>query len=272
MSPPLCHTDHTSGEIIMTEQNLFDQATERLDRINENLSLIQLKTGLTFGTDSYLLAAFAKAQKNGVCVELGGGTGVVSLLAASRGKFSLIHCAEIQPYFADLIKRNVQMNGLDDKVKSILSDVRELSPTTFGGEVHSVMSNPPYMRTSSGFDNCTVEMNTARREENGTINDFCATAARLLRFGGYFSVVYRPDRLSDLIFALKNNNLEPKRMVTIYPTTESKPCLVLIEAKKGAASGLVQSRPLIIYKSKNSTEYTAEMQAVYDNFSLEHLF
>ena len=256
----------------MESSTLFDQATERLDAINENLSLIQLKTGLTFGTDSYLLAAFAKAQKNGVCVEFGGGTGVVSLLAASRDKYSLIHCAEIQPYFASLIERNAEMNGLSHKVKSVLGDVRDLTPALFGGEVHSVISIPPYMRVSSGLDNATPEMNTARREENGTIDDFAASAARILRYGGYFTLVYRPDRLPDLIFALKNNGLEPKRLVTLYPTTESKPCLVLIEAKKGASPGLVCSRPLIIYKSKGSTEYTEDMQAVYDNFSLEHLF
>ncbi len=256
----------------MESSSLFDQATERLDIINENLSLIQLKTGLTFGTDSYLLAAFARAQKNGVCAEFGGGTGVVSLLAASRDKFSLIYCAEIQPYFAKLIARNAEMNGLGDKVKAVLADVRELSPAMLGGEVHAVLSNPPYMQVSSGFDNCTPEMNIARREENGTIEDFAASAARLLRFGGYFTLVYRPDRLPDLIFALKKNGLEPKRLVILYPTAESKPCLVLVEAKKGAASGLVCARPLIIYKSKGSTEYTDDMQAVYDNFSLEHLF
>lgn len=256
----------------MESSVLYDQATERLDEINENLSLIQLKTGLTFGTDSYLLAAFARTQKNGVCVEFGGGTGVVSLLAASREKYSIIYAAEIQPYFASLISRNAEMNGLSDKVKPILGDVRDLTPALFGGEVHSVVSNPPYMKTSSGLDNATPEMNTARREENGTIDDFAASAARLLRFGGYFTLVYRPDRLADLIFALKNNKLEPKRIVTIYPTTESKPCLVLVEAKKGASAGLVMSRPLVIYKSKGSTEYTDDMQAVYDNFSLEHLF
>lgn len=256
----------------MESSVLYDQATERLDEINENLSLIQLKTGLTFGTDSYLLAAFARTQKNGVCVEFGGGTGVVSLLAASREKYSIIYAAEIQPYFASLISRNAEMNGLSDKVKPILGDVRDLTPALFGGEVHSVVSNPPYMKTSSGLDNATPEMNTARREENGTIDDFAASAARLLRFGGYFTLVYRPDRLADLIFALKNNKLEPKRIVTIYPTTESKPCLVLVEAKKGASAGLVMSRPLIIYKSKGCTEYTDDMQAVYDNFSLEHLF
>ncbi|MBE6616718.1 MAG: SAM-dependent methyltransferase [Ruminococcaceae bacterium] len=257
----------------MTGENcLFDPTTERLDEINENLSLIQLKTGLTFGTDSYLLAAFSRSAKKGTMVEFGGGTGVVSLLCASREKFLHIHCVEIQPYFAELIGRNAEMNKLGHMVTSVCADVRELDAAVFGAEVSSVVSNPPYMMAQSGFDNATAEMNTARREENGTIDDFAESAARLLKFGGYFTVVYRPDRLSDLIYAMKKHSLEPKRMITVYPTAESKPCLVLVEAKKGAASGLVQSRPLIIYKEKNSTEYTADMQAVYDNFTLEHLF
>lgn len=250
----------------------YDTETERLDEINEKLSLIQLKTGLTFGTDSYLLAAFARSQKKGICVEFGGGTGVVSLLCASREKFSLIYSAEIQPYFANLIERNAKLNELEDKVIPIPSDVRNLTTGDFGGEVHSIISNPPYMMSSSGFDNETVEMNIARREENGTIMDFAAAAAKLLKFGGYFTVVYRPDRMADLLFAMKSHSLEPKRIVTVYPTAYSKPCLILVEAKKGAATGLVQSRPLIIYKSKNSTEYTDDMQAIYDGFTLEHLF
>ena len=250
----------------------YDTETERLDEINEKLSLIQLKSGLTFGTDSYLLAAFSRAQKKGVCVEFGGGTGVVSLLCASREKYSTIYSAEIQPYFAELISRNAKLNRLEEKVIPVSADIRNLLVSDFGGEVHSVISNPPYMMSSSGFDNETVEMNIARREENGTISDFSAAAAKLLRYGGYFTVVYRPDRMADLLFAMKSHGLEPKRIVTVYPTANSKPCLILVEAKKGAAPGLIQSRPLIIYKSKNSTEYTEDMQAVYDGFTLEHLF
>lgn len=257
----------------MTSENcIFDSATERLDEINENLSLIQLKSGLTFGTDSYLLAAFSRTAKKGTMIELGGGTGVVSLLCASRDKYTKIHCVEIQPYFAKLIERNAVMNKLDDKVLSFCADVRDVCPKDFSGEASSVISNPPYMMAASGFNNATAEMNAARREENGTIDDFAAAASRLLEFGGYFSVVYRPDRLGDLLYAMKSHSLEPKRMITVYPTTESKPCLILVEAKKGAAPGLVQARPLIIYKSKNSTEYTDDMKAVYDGFTLEHLF
>ena len=251
---------------------IYDPNTERLDSINENLSLIQYKEGLTFGTDSYLLAAFTRFQKLGTGVELGGGTGVVSLLAASRMRLETIHCAEIQPYFADLIRRNAELNGLGERVIPHHADVRDLTPETFGCEVHAVFSNPPYMKPGSGKDNASPEMNTARREENGTIFDFASAARRLLRHGGYFTVVYRPDRLAELLHAMRENRLEPKRLVMVYPSVTDKPCLVLAEGKKGASAGMVVSRPLVIYKDKASGQYTDDMNRVYDEFSLEFLF
>jgi len=250
----------------------YDPTTERLDEINENLSLIQLKTGLTFGTDSYLLAAFAHSQKKGSAVEFGGGTGVVSLLAASREKYKKIYCAEIQPYFAELIDRNAALNGLSDRVTSILTDIRDLKTADIGGEVESVFSNPPYMTVESGKNSDSTEMNIARRELNGTIGDFCGTAEKLLKFGGYFTAVYRPERFAELIFAMKSHSLEPKRAVLVYPSAEDKPCLVLVEAKKGGSPALDFSRPLIIYKDKKSGVYTDDMNAVYDTFSLDFLF
>ncbi len=251
---------------------MYDPISERLDKINENLSLIQCKTGLTFGTDSYLLAAFAHPSPRGVCVELGGGTGVVSLLTAARERYAAVYAAEIQPYFAELIDRNAALNGLSDRVRAICADVRELTPDLFGGEVVSVLSNPPYMKADSGKTNASPEMNIARREENGTIADFCAAAKRLLKWGGYFTVVYRPDRFADLICAMRENGLEPKRVVFVYPSAADKPCLVLTEAKKGGAGGMVVARPLMIYEDKAAGRYTADMDAVYDTFSLEHLF
>ncbi len=251
---------------------IYNPDTERLDAINENLSLIQYKEGLTFGTDSYLLAAFTRHQKSGIGAELGGGTGVVSLLAASRNRLEKIHCAEIQPYFADLIRRNAELNGLEDRVIPRLADVRDLTPDCFGCEVHAVFSNPPYMKPGSGKDNASPEMNTARREENGTIFDFAAAARRLLRHGGYFTAVYRPDRLAELLHAMRENRLEPKRLVMVYPSAADKPCLVLAEGKKGASAGMVVSRPLMIYSDKASGQYTDDMNRVYDEFSLEFLF
>lgn len=250
--------------------NLSPNSDERLDEINEDLRIIQKRNGLTFGTDAYLLAAFARRGK--AVADLGGGTGVVSLLMASAKKSDRIYTAEIQPVYAELIKRNAALNGLERVITSIECDVRDIGIDHVGGaEIDCVVSNPPYLPAVCGRENLHDEMNIARRETAGTIYDFCGAASRILKHGGYFTVVYRPDRLAELISAMKKHSLEPKRLITVYPTVDSKPCLVLVEAKKGAAPSMVFAPPLIIYNADGRT-YTNKMQRIYDEFSTEHLF
>ncbi len=243
---------------------------ERLDKINEDLSLIQKKDGLTFGTDAYLLASFMKYRVK-AAADFGTGTGVAALLCISKNKADKFYAFEVQEKFADLARRNASINGFDDRMKIIFKDVREASPDDTEGWIDAVISNPPYLKASEGFANKTDEMNIARREMNGTIYDFCAAANKILRHGGFFYAVYRPDRLAELIHAMKENSIEPKRIVTVYPDTYSKPNLVLVEGKKGAAPSVLHSRPLFIYKA-DSREYTDDMNTVYNTTSLEFLF
>ena len=123
------------------DYKLFDG--EKITEVNENIKLIQKENGLTFGTDAFLLASFIKEQRNGIAVELGGGTGIISLLCASRNKFNTIHCIEIQEDFANIIGRNAKLNGLDEKVISIHKDIREIKSANIGAEVEAVFYNPP---------------------------------------------------------------------------------------------------------------------------------
>ena len=254
----------------MTEKDFCLSDDERLDYINEDLSLIQLKRGLTFGTDAYLLSAFVK-ECSGHGADLGSGTGVASLLCLTKNKAKEMHAVEIQPYFANLIERNALLNGLSERLKVFSGDTRDITPADTDGELDFVISNPPYMKALGGFATKSEEMNIARRELNGTIADFCNSASKLLKFGGYFYVVYRPDRLIDLICAMRDASLEPKKLVTVYPDTKSAPCLVLCMAKKGASSDVKMAKPLIIYRD-GTREYTDDMQKIYDTCSLEHLF
>jgi len=256
---------------------------ERLDIINEDLSLIQKKNGLTFGTDAYLLSAFAP-RRGGIAADLGAGTGVASLLCAVRGKSDKMYSVEVQPEFAELCRRNAELNGLSDKITPILKDVREIYAKDTDGEVDFVISNPPYMSADGGKGNDSTVKNIARREICGGIGDFCAAASRILRYGGDFYTVYRCDRLCDLICALRENSLEPKVMVTVYPRKDSAPCLVLLKSKKGGRPGLTVSPPLIIYRDPEAPArytipegekdlgYTAEFAKIYADFSLDHLF
>lgn len=228
---------------------------ESITEINEDLRLIQHREGLTFGTDAYLLASFMREKKNAAAIDMGAGTGIISLLCAAKEKFKNIFCVEVQQSFADIIGRNAELNGLSHKIKVLCRDVRNLTHADTGGEVDVVFSNPPYMKTDSGKRNDADEKYIARHEVCGTIDDFCRSAAKMLRHGGLFYCVYRPDRLVDLIAALRGARLEPKRMTFVCARVDSEPSMVLVEAKLGGAPGVRVTEPLILTDEKgNQTE------------------
>ena len=237
---------------------------ETLTSVNENIKLIQKKNGLTFGTDAFLLASFIKAQKNAIAVELGGGTGIISLLCASREKLGKIYCLEIQKDFSDIIDRNAQLNSLDNKVSSLCADVRDIRSTDLGFEVDVVFSNPPYMKADSGKRNESDEKYIARHEVCGDIGDFCACAKRLLKHGGFFYCVWRPNRLTDLICAMRENSLEPKEICFVHANTKSAPSMVLIKAKKGASSGAIICEPLFLNKDDDPKMLTERAKKIYE--------
>ena len=237
---------------------------EKLTEVNERIKLIQKKNGLTFGTDAFLLASFVKEQKNGVAVELGGGTGIISLLCASRNKFKSIYCVEIQEDFANIIRRNASLNGLDGKITSICEDVRNLKSVHIGCEVDSIFANPPYMKADSGKRNEHDEKFIARHEVFGDIGDFCACAKRLLKHGGYFYCVWRPDRLTDLLCSMRENSLEPKELCFVHANTNSTPSMALVKAKKGAAPSLSIMKPLFLNKDSDPNALTDWATKIYE--------
>ncbi len=256
----------------MTDKILFEG--ERLDTVNESIRLIQKENGLTFGTDAYLLAAFMRTAKNARALELGGGTGIISLLCASKRKFKKIYIAEVQEDFALLCKRNAALNGLSGETETICADARDLRAEDFGGELDLVFSNPPYMKVDSGKRNDHDEKFIARHEVCGSIDDFCRAAGRLLKFGGLFYCVYRPDRMCDLLAAMKAQRLEPKRITLVCADPESAPSMMLVEAKKGGSTGLKLTRPLFLHncdKDKSGKRSESEdAKKIYEKCSFEY--
>ncbi|MBQ4137654.1 MAG: methyltransferase [Clostridia bacterium] len=234
-----------------------------LTEINEKLKLYQYKDGLTFGTDAYLLYAYMKKRTKDTACDFGSGTGIISLLSASKGKYAKIHACELQKDYSDLIEKNVIENGLTDKIIAHNCDICSLTPDYFDDNIGVVFTNPPYMKVDSGKSNEFDIKNIARHETCGSIYDFCSAASRTLKHGGYFYCVYRPDRLCDLIDALRINNLEPKRMTFVHARVELSPCLVLVEAKKGAGASVSITKPLIMYNADQS--YTEDLNFIYEN-------
>lgn len=221
---------------------------ERLDQVNERLTLLQKKNGLTYGTDAFLLAAYLRPMHRSRAADFGCGTGIISLLAQTKEKFAHITAIEVQKSFAELTARNIALNGLEARISVLHADITKLRPEDVGGELDVIFSNPPYMRTDSGRRNEADEKYIARHEVHGSVADFCLAAGRLLKHGGLFYAVWRPDRLSELMEGLHQASLMPKRMTFVQADIATAPSMVLMECKKGAAPSMKVTPSLILYR------------------------
>ena len=216
----------------------------RVDSVNDDISLIQRKNGLTFGTDALLLASYINAGFD-CALELGAGTGIISLLLLKRGKAERITALEVQEDFAKITQENARCNALSDRLEVIFTDLREYNAQK---KYSLVFSNPPYMRCDSGKPNEYDEKNIARHEVKGSILDFCKCAGRSLKHGGAFYAVYRTDRLMDLLSAMRECRIEPKRMTLVLADENAEPSMVLIEGRCGGSVGLKITPPFILYR------------------------
>ncbi len=224
--------------------------------LNERLTLFA-SGGQAVSTDAYLLSAYTKRSK--LCAELGCGTGVCALLIADCKKADKIIAYELQDELARAARENVQKNGLENIISVKQADIRTLAREE---KFDTVFANPPYLKTS-GKISPDSEKAAARQEFFGGISEFCTCASRLLTDGGRFYCVYRPDRLSELFAALKENRFEPKLMTFVHHTPTAEASMVLVEAKKGAAPSMKVTRPLIL--RKDNGEMTDDAQKIYNN-------
>ena len=241
---------------------------ERIDDLQRSgYGIIQKEGAFCFGMDAVLLSGFAEVRKGETAVDLGTGTGIIPILLEAKTEGKLFYGIEIQPEMADMARRSAEMNGLGEKVLILDGDIKELLtgtallPPELFGKTDVVTSNPPYMKESHGLRNPDDALAIARHEVACTLEDVCGAATRLLRCGGRFYMVHRPQRLPEIITAMKEARLEPKRMKLVYPYADREANMVLIEAVRDGRPGCRVERPLIVYKEPGV--YTDEIYDIY---------
>ena len=193
---------------------------------------------LAIGTDSVLLADFALPAHGRVC-DLGCGAGAVMLMMALRGGDSTrFDGVELRPGAAEKARRNILRAGLSARMDVYCQDLRAVSETLAHAAYTSVVSNPPYMPVGGSIPPEDREAQIARTECCCTLEDLCAAAAYLLKYGGRFSVVYPPERLSELMRVMREHEIEPKRLRLFCRRPDTGPSLVLLEGRRGGREGL----------------------------------
>ena len=235
---------------------------ERLDSLQfEELRIIQRPDSFCFGTDAVLLADFASARSGDYIVDLGTGTGIISILMASRQPKSRYTALEIQPDMADMARRSVKLNDMEERIEVSCCDFREAALRYGYGRFSLAVCNPPYGKAGGALLSKTEGKRIARYEASCTVEDVAASAYTLLKTGGRLAVIFPAARAFEMMYAMKAARLEPKRIRTIHATAEREPKLVLIEAVKDGGSMLHWMTPLIL--KNEDGEPSAEWNRIY---------
>lgn len=239
---------------------------ERIDDLQyKELKIIQNNTGFCFGIDSVILSDFAKDIKNNAnVVDLGTGTGILGLLLCKKTKLNSIVGIEIQEDVADMAKRSVELNNLENKFKIINCDIKEIFKEKLleKNRYDVVITNPPYKEIGTGKINEDEKKLISRHEIKATLSDFLETASSLLKDNGELYMVHKPERIVDIMQTMRKNKLEPKELKIVYPRKNSDASLILIKAKKCGRKFLKIQEPLYIYKENG--EYSNQIKNIYN--------
>ncbi len=235
---------------------------ERLDALHRNgYYIIQNPSKFCFGMDAVLLSGFATVKPNETAIDLGTGTGIIPILLEAKTQGKHFTGLEIQPDSADMARRSVAYNHLEDKINIEIGNIKDAS-TQFGASSFDVVTtNPPYMTGQHGLTNPNEAKAIARHEILCNLEDVIRESARLLKPHGRFYMVHRPFRLAEIMCLMHQYGLEAKRMRLVYPFVDKEPNMVLMEGLRGGKPRITVEKPLIVYKEPGV--YTNEIYDIY---------
>ena len=235
---------------------------ERMDDLHRcGYRIIQNAKKFCFGMDAVLLTGFAAVKPGARVIDLGTGTGVIPILLEAKTQGSHFTGLEIQGEMAEMARRSVELNHLQEKIDIVEGDIKEASKRFGRASFDVVTCNPPYMENLHGLKNPMDEKAIARHEVLCTLEDVLREGAALLREGGSLCMVHRPRRLVEIIARMAEYKLEPKRMRLVYPLADREANMVLIEGVKGGGRQLRVEPPLIVYQEPGI--YNPEIHEIY---------
>lgn len=236
-------------------------AEESIELLINGFKLLQREPYEKLGMDSFLLSAFLHPSKARKICDLGCGSGALTILLAARYHLAHIDGIDIQKAAVDLLEENIALNGVEDRVCAIHADLRANDSKLPAGAYTAVVCNPPYFKEGAGKPSLLAEKRIARSEAGARIDEISLTAAQLLQNGGEFAVVYRAERLCDLVLAMRGAGIEPKRLRYIHNTVYAEPKLLLLAGRKNARPGVRTLPPFII--RDDDGDFTEEYLAAY---------
>lgn len=229
------------------------------EKLSESMTLC-VTAEHRFGTDAFLLSAFSSPRHKDLVCDLGTGCGIIPFLMHRDFSPKKIYAVDIQELAIEQLKESISLSGVTT-VEPVCADLKTLWDGAPLGQLDVVSCNPPYKAYKAGIESEMTAQKIARHEILCNINDVCRAGARLLKFGGRLCICNRPERLADVIVAMKENDIEPKRLRFVSKTPNDEPWLFLIEGRKGGKPFMRVLPPL--YIQNENADFSDELMEIY---------
>ncbi len=208
-----------------------------------------------------LLSGFSRVKEGETVLDLGTGTGIIPILLEAKTKGAHFTGLEIQPESADMARRSVAYNRLEEKITIVTGDLKQASEIFGASSFDVITTNPPYMIDRHGLVNPDDAKAMARHEILCDLEDVLRESAKVLKPQGRFYMVHRPFRLAEILGKMSAYRIEPKRMRLVYPFVDKEPNMVLLEGMRGGRPRMTVEKPLIVYREQGV--YTDEIYDLY---------
>lgn len=241
------------------------------DKLLNGHSILQDKQRFMFGIDAILLADFASRgiKRGNSVIDLGTGTGIIPLILDTHSRAEFITALEVQSESAKLAAKSVALNALENKIKIVEDDLKNVESLFAKHSFNVVTCNPPYMPVSIGQANPNDAKAIARHEILCNLEDVITASSYLLHDHGSFFMIHRPERLPEIMSLCLKNKMQPKVMQLIVPFENKEPTMVMIEARKDAKPDLKILPQLVVYEKPG--EYSESVKAIYKSITLEQV-
>lgn len=239
---------------------------EKIEPLGNNMKVV-VSDCHTFGTDAILLANFASIRRKDVACDMGTGCGIIPLIWC-KGETNKVYAVDIQPKAISQLEKSIEINGIEGRVNAVNGDLRNITAILPQGSFDLVTMNPPYKPVGTGIESVSEAERIARHEVTCTIDDAVIAASRLLKYGGRFCMCHRPERLCDIIVALREGKTECKKIRFVVEKKGKAPWLVLVEGKRGGKKG-VTVMPELVMNDENGNP-TEEFRSMFGDYMDGH--
>ncbi len=213
------------------------------------VTINQPQEGYRFSIDPFLLCSEIPHLTNQAILDIGCGSGIIPLILKFKNPNIKIYGVEIQKELAGFAKKNVSANSLDQSIKIIHKDIKEIYPQDLDKKIDIIVSNPPYIKENTGRLNPDKQKAIARHELKLNIKDLIRSCKRLLSPNGMVYIIFPAKRISELLAKMNENDIKPSKIKFIHTKKGKKAQFVIVSAINNGAAFPVIAQPLNVFDS-----------------------